>query len=221
MDWIILDAKYTLFINSFHSAWWDGFFFLYTKATIWIPLYLLLCYFLLKNKTKEGIIVIASTLIVVFLTEWFSSAVCKPFFQRLRPTHDPYLKDLVLCVNEYRGGLYGFISSHASNTFGVATFIALTFRKRILSLTFFLWALLNVYSRVYLGVHFVGDIFCGALAGICIAAACYSFLEKYASKHGEWIKLPCSLSPREEKMLLCMYFSLCLICAGVATYSVF
>ena len=76
-------------------------------------------------------------------------------------------------VNGYRGGKYGFISSHAANTFAVATLLTLLVRGRRLAIVLFGWALLNCWTRVYLGVHYVGDLMCGALWGTLVATGIY------------------------------------------------
>jgi undecaprenyl-diphosphatase len=91
----------------------------------------------------------------------------KPFFERLRPSHDPSMQNLIHLVDDYRGGLYGFASSHAANTFGVALFVWLTLRP-VYNWIFliFLWAAVMTYTRIYLGVHYPGDIIVGALVGL-------------------------------------------------------
>jgi len=84
-------------------------------------------------------------------------------------------------VNGYRGGIYGFTSSHAANTFGVAVFLSLVIRSWSLSTILFIWAVLNAYSRIYLGVHYPGDIFFGTLTGVIVGIIIYllySYLQK-------------------------------------------
>jgi undecaprenyl-diphosphatase len=93
----------------------------------------------------------------------------KPFFARLRPSHEPGLQNLVHLVNGYKGGLYGFASSHAANTFGTATFVWLALKPFMRwSGLIFIWAVVMTYTRIYLGVHYPGDILVGALFGILI-----------------------------------------------------
>jgi undecaprenyl-diphosphatase len=94
-------------------------------------------------------------------------------FHRFRPTHHPDFQDWVNTVFDQRGGKYGFISSHAANTFGLATWTALLFRNRWLTATMLLFALLTGYSRIYLGLHFVSDVVVGALVGIGVGYAVY------------------------------------------------
>ena len=84
-------------------------------------------------------------------------------------------------VNGYRGGMYGFTSSHAANTFGVALFLSLVMRSWSLSIILFIWAALNAYSRMYLGVHYPGDIFFGTLTGLgsgILMYLLYNYLQK-------------------------------------------
>jgi undecaprenyl-diphosphatase len=73
----------------------------------------------------------------------------------------------------YRGGLYGFISGHAANAFGFAVFAALLFKNRLFTWTILLFAFINGYSRIYLGVHFISDVVAGALVGALIGGSVY------------------------------------------------
>jgi undecaprenyl-diphosphatase len=101
----------------------------------------------------------------VFLAGGLDDMLVKPTVARWRPTHDPEIGSLVDVANGYRGGNYGFFSAHAANTFSIAVFFSLLIRQRML--TFFLvgWSLLNCYTRLYLGVHYPGDITIGLLWG--------------------------------------------------------
>lgn len=97
---------------------------------------------------------------------------------RLRPTHNPEIADLIHIVNDYRGGLYGFVSSHAANAATFVTFTAFMFRNNIYTILLSLWAFLTAYSRVYLGVHYVGDVLCGALIGVLVGIVVYLIFKK-------------------------------------------
>lgn len=120
----------------------------------------------------------------ITLADQFSSGFCKPYFMRFRPAQDPEIMYMVHVVNGYRGGMYGFISSHAANTFAVATFVSLLVRRKEMTAVMFIWALIPSYSRIYLGVHYPGDIICGAIAGSVIASLVYwlyAFIRKNIS----------------------------------------
>jgi undecaprenyl-diphosphatase len=85
--------------------------------------------------------------------------------ERLRPSHDPVIGNQIHIVNNYRGGLYGFISSHAANTFAIAVFLALLFKRKVFTISIIIWASIVSFSRIYLGVHYPGDVLCGAILG--------------------------------------------------------
>ena len=104
--------------------------------------------------------------LTVLVADQVSSGLIKHLVERLRPTHDPSLENAVHVINGYRGGLYGFVSSHAANFFAVSTLVALVMRHRVVTLGLFTWAVLQCYSRVYLGVHYPGDILGGIVVGV-------------------------------------------------------
>ena len=123
---INFDQELLLKMNGSNSLFWDGFMWVATSTYIWIPVGIILLYVIFKNnKIKEAFLIIGLLAIVVALADQISSGFCKPFFARFRPTQDPILMYMTDIVNGYRGGRYGFISSHAANTFAVAVFISL------------------------------------------------------------------------------------------------
>lgn len=108
-------------------------------------------------------------MLTILLADQVSSGLMKPYFERLRPCHNPELEGL-LYVYGRCGGLYGFVSSHAANTFGVATFLTLILRKKQKGIKWlFLYAVIVSYSRIYLGVHYPLDVLFGALVGVLSA----------------------------------------------------
>jgi undecaprenyl-diphosphatase len=164
---IEIDEQLFLILNRMHDSWLDPVMWLFSKTEASIPLYaflLLHIYRVFKEKTW-GILLTVGLLIL--LTDQFTSGLMKPYFERLRPSHDPDLEGMVHIVNGYSGGSYGFASSHAANTFGIAMFLSCLLRKEKPWINWlFLWAALVSYTRIYLGVHYPGDILVGALIGI-------------------------------------------------------
>ena len=123
---IDIDKYLLLSLNGSDSLFWDGVMKVYTSMAIWIPLALMLAYVLIKNNSlKDFLILLLFIALVVTITDTISSTICKPFFERWRPTRDPLLMYIVDVVGETRGKDYGFTSSHASNSFGIAVFILL------------------------------------------------------------------------------------------------
>ena len=179
---IDFDQSLLLQLNGSDSLFWDGFMWVATSTTTWIPIAVALFYVIFKNnKIKEALLLIFLISLVITLADQIASGFCKPFFARFRPTRDPEIMYLVDVVNGYRGGQYGFISSHAANTFGVAVFVSLIIKSWSLTGSLFVWASLNAFSRIYLGVHYPGDIFFGILTGVGVGVLVY-FLYNYIQK---------------------------------------
>ena len=165
-DW---DEKAFLWLNSFHSDGLDPIVLQLTQTITWIPLYLLLLYLIYRKDQKNTAWVIGGVMLTILLADQVSSGFMKPYFERLRPCHDPQWVGLIHNYGRC-GGLYGFVSSHAANTFGMATFLTLILRKKQKGIYWlFLYALVVSYSRIYLGVHYPLDVFFGALVGVLSA----------------------------------------------------
>lgn len=188
-----IDKYLLLSLNGSDSLFWDGCMLVYTSMAVWMPLaFVLLCVLLKNNNIKDFFLLLLLIAVVATLTDQISSGICKPFFARWRPTNDPMLMYAVDVVNETREGSYGFTSSHAANSFGIATFIMLLIRNRALSISLIIWASMNAFTRVYLGVHYPGDIICGTLIGVVVGWAVYRLYvyiqnHKRRSSRRDWI----------------------------------
>ena len=148
-----------------------------TDKKSWIPFYfIIICFIAYKNKWKSIWIYIAIALLIT-MSDQITSGFMKPFFERLRPCHDPSLADIIYNIGKC-GGQFGFASSHASNTFAIATFLWLIFRKEYqFFIWMFLWAALVSYSRIYVGVNYFGDILIGAFGGILCGIGIHSLYD--------------------------------------------
>lgn len=173
---IALDQQCTLYLNGSTSLFWDGAISAATATVTWIPLMLVLLYLLIKNNNLSRLgLIILMVGCCILLADQVASGICKPYFQRFRPTNDLSLMHLVDVVDGYRGGKYGFFSSHAANTFSVAVFFSLLVRHRIIITLLLSWAILNGYTRIYLGVHYCGDVLVGTIWGCIVGAIVYLF----------------------------------------------
>lgn len=164
-----IDTRLTLFLNGSDSEMLDAIAVTATKTSTWIPLGILLLYVLMRMKDwKNALLVILCVAIAITLADQMASGIFKPLVARLRPSHNPELQGVIDLVGDYRGGKYGFFSSHAANTCAVAVFLSLLFRKRVFTVAICSWAIINSWTRLYLGVHYVGDIMVGLIWGALV-----------------------------------------------------
>lgn len=187
MDWqtiIDFDKELLLWFNGSPSLYLDALVRTLTNALTWVPLYLSLFYVVLKNNdtVQKIVFVVACAGLCVLLAGTVDDEIVKPTVARWRPTHDPQIGLLVDIVDGYRGGKYGFFSAHAANTFSLAIYFCWLVRSRLLSTTLVIWSLTNCWTRLYLGVHYPGDILVGLLWGAAVGTAAYFIYKRLARR---------------------------------------
>ena len=170
-----IDRQLLLDINGSDSLYLDRLVITLTNGLTWIPLYLSLFYMVMKNNDnfRRLLLVLGGAGLCILLAGTVDDAIVKPLVARWRPTHDPQIGILVDIVDGYRGGKYGFFSAHASNTMSIATYFCWLARSRRLSIALVIWSLVNCWTRMYLGVHFPGDILVGLVWGITVGTGVY------------------------------------------------
>ena len=177
MNILLLDRYITLFFNGSQSLYIDGLAWYVTQTSTWLPLILVFLYIVIKNNDLSGVFrVVAGIALCILLADQVASSVFKPLVARWRPTNDPIIMYMVDVVRGYRGGSYGFFSSHAANTMAVATFLAFLVRNRQFSIWVYSWSLFNCWSRIYLGVHYFGDLLVGCLWGGLVGWSMYRLI---------------------------------------------
>lgn len=164
---IEFDKELLRFLNSYHTPWLDPVMLFLTETLAWLPLYVFLLYLVIKEYKKESWIILLGIALTILLADQITASIMKPYFARLRPSREPTLEGLIHLVQGYTGGQFGFASSHAANTFGTATFFYLVFgnTKRWM-IWLFVWAAFMTYTRIYLGVHYPGDVIIGGAVGM-------------------------------------------------------
>ena len=174
----ILEWDKSLFVK-LNRDWTNPFFdavFPYLRnSAIWGPLYIFVAVFVVMNFGKKGLWWGLAFICTVAITDVIGFNLLKNVFERLRPCADPEFSDNVRLLLRKCSTSYSFVSNHAANHFGIATFAVLTFRgvfKRWMLLAY-VWAFLIAYAQVYVGVHYpfdvIGGIILGVLAGILTA----------------------------------------------------
>lgn len=185
---LALDRDLFLFLNGLHHPILDEVMYYISHKYTWVPLYIIIFAFVFKAHGWRTIYYLLFVVVLITLSDQ-SSLFMKETLMRLRPCHEPMLQGLVHTVRGRCGGQHGFVSSHAANTFALAVFVIATFRTppvmilggvyyRALVIVMLAYAILNGYSRIYLGVHYPADVFFGSVLGAGIGFAVHAVYRK-------------------------------------------
>ena len=180
---IQFDKHLLLMLNGSESLFIDYLVMTLTNAKTWIPLYISLFYVVMKsnNTVRDILLVVGAAGLCVLFAGAVDDMIVKPTVARWRPTHDPEIGMLIDTVDGYRGGNYGFFSAHAANTFSIAMFFSLLLRRRAYVIDMIAYSLINCWTRLYLGVHYPGDITVGLLWGALVGYSIYRLHRHFAT----------------------------------------
>ena len=173
---INIDHQWFIAINSLHNSFFDEVMYWISYKYTWIPLYIIFIYSIIKKFKSQSWIIILFVILTIILTDQLSVLI-KDTFCRLRPSHNPLFENLIHLNHGNKGGLYGFVSSHAANTAGLSTFLIFFPILRSKNSVFLLisWSLLVSYSHIYNGLHYptdvIGGIILGFFIGLCTTYA--------------------------------------------------
>lgn len=167
-----IDQQALIAINSWHAPFFDNLMWCITSKLSWL-LILVAVIVALRHDRKQALLVIATLLLTILISDQISSGLIKHTVERLRPSHNPDIASSLHLVNGYTGGMFGFTSSHAANSFSVVMLLSLMFGYRRVTFALMMWAALQCYSRMYLGVHYPGDIIGGTIIGLLVGWLVY------------------------------------------------
>jgi len=182
---ILKDKELLVFLNGLGNTSFDAFWIMISEVWVWIPFYCILTYLLFKNfKLNSFIFILIFLALGVTVSDQLAS-IFKNGVMRFRPCHDPQLEMIIRKVK--CGGLYGFYSGHASNTFFLASFLTFILKDKIRAIPYilFVWAAVVSYSRIYLGVHFPLDIATGAIMGFLIGGLFSTLARRVVAKQNK------------------------------------
>jgi len=171
LEW---DKELFLYLNGFHNEFWDTMMLLITRKETWIPLYVIILWYIVKNYRGKAILIIVALALLILVSDQLAGLL-KITVQRLRPVHDPMIEHLAHNVLR-KGGLYGFVSAHAANSVAILVFTSRVFKRRSYYILMLLWTVIFSYSRIYSGVHYPLDLLGGALLGWGVGVLIFKLL---------------------------------------------
>lgn len=180
MDINQLDHTLTLLINGSDSIFWDNVMYTVTNTFSWSMVIVALLVIIFKNNSiKNTLIILLTIALLIFVADRICSGLVKPMVARWRPAQDPQLMYMVDVVRGYRGGRFGFFSGHACNTMCMAVFLSMLFRSAKVTLVLIFWSLTTTFTRLYLGVHYLGDVCVGWCVGIILGLLFYYLMHRF------------------------------------------
>lgn len=183
MDWTTIDSIDRTVLEVFNgsdSLFVDSLAQILTSGYTWIPLYAALFYLIVKNNETmlQIAFAIGGAVACVILADLMADGIVKPLVGRWRPSNDPIIKYTIDIVNNTRGTDYGFFSAHAANTMSIALFFCLLVRNRIFAACMITWSVISCWTRMYMGLHYPGDIIVGLTWGSAVACGVYYIYRK-------------------------------------------
>ena len=176
------DIQLFLYLNGRHNSFFDVVMFWASDKLFWLPFYIVLLIVIIRRFKKRSVLVLLHVAALVAASDQFSE-LFKNTVKRLRPSHEIAIKNEIHLSVAGAGGPYGFVSSHAANAFALLVLLWLILPASFRPLKYILlfWAVLVAYSRIYNGVHYPGDVLCGALLGSFLGwlfSRLYFYLDK-------------------------------------------
>lgn len=214
------DHELMLWLNFDGGVMTDTLFYWISYKFTWIPFYATILYVLWLKSRAHALFwfyllsLIVITVLVIVAADQVASGIIKPMVHRLRPSHEPGLQEMLHYVGDYRGGRYGFVSSHAANTIALTVWLSKLLRRMRIYLVMGLFYLFNCYSRIYLGVHFPGDILCGTIVGaLCGWTGFFLYSKIWADK------APTAVGTLSASLICYMFLASMAVIAGAALLS--
>lgn len=169
-----IDVDILLFVNrQCSNTVFDFLCPIFREKLTWIPLYLIVLFFLIKNEKWNTIAWVMAALFAVVLSDQLGLMI-KNIVQRPRPCQNPLVAGLIQLKVATCSQQFSFISNHAANHFAQGVLYSLIFKKRWIAIGFLIWAIVVSFSQIYVGIHYPMDVLAGAIVGVAVGYLSYS-----------------------------------------------